>query len=1135
MAIFTGGKSTAINSPRYLTLRHARRAVKIKKRELGILSDAEDDDEGTLLPGQEKLSSFWVPGLRAGPEHHIRVQQDIDSSRESDQPIRVEAEQSFSVDAPRFSLPDGSVHSVYPPPGYADDHRILPHVVLTDPHLPWERAMQGNVSKQEMAKERNQIPWLALVTFNQDELRLSPEDLAKMFENTSPELKKPVKQSPTLAVNMTVGDFRKTRNITTPIKEDSQQPEVQKERGDFIFVPADLFTSLFSPFDEKNERQMVAHPDPTPYQYLSHVRKVNTSGMAVAGVEMVGIFSIVVGNRSGPLDNTTDASVSVHLVSIEAIQNLTFPIQTPYVALTSLHSWNYTVQPPGMVNVHEAFTKLGQTLNVLRPPDETINKFKNQPGISNRFGKRLEDGYSMVKYRTQTGEDTVALYRGPLVPTTANPWRSEKESAASRICSNSGVDLQILDKQLGIMDITYSSAWQLGRTLALGDQVFTAALNRLRPTIHSNTRKEVKATIVKEASAHAYRSRTDVLEGLPDMVKHLQEIHLNNLREDTTAAFTTGGAFKRWHRPRLHEHDIPSLGFDSPVVQERYLDHSIETAKSLGKSTDNELYDETNLPQSTDWMVVLSWILDRIFLSGIPAHYFIPDPSFLEEESLRFFHIDPSWTDALVDGALSLGNHLGRDDDRVAIKHALNQYIEVKPKLQNHAAQIPAYGFLLRSDLVSMYPDLTVTTALGNHALHSERAPLLRHEIIADGVMLAFTDYPPASGKWDRLIFTQPPHQQRFAAASVFDSDRAHVNILRQYTVDRKQDEEHSHILHGMDVSPQDKNNVFIWGSKPGQIDLHMLRLPRYAEQQLAVLQEKMDKKYFEDNAATSALFAMQLNDSTYRLTIHLTESHAQAALSDLSDDKGPMPRTLKRLTPPVVNKYRLPNEKREQSSTKPTTQLWDGVSSFQRDPSYKPASHVFCSLAPHVRAFPVEIAQSPSRSPSAAAPAHSPRFACNIQSLGLDYILLDKDALPQDLVFSIIADGNEHSTYRLQEFLVKVPLGDEKDRRLMKSYDGPGTTMLSNLRFNSLVSIEKEGIGEKSQSFLKLRLVPRSSKGWIDVYRIKEMSFLLSLAPVNHVEDSKDTRIETLAYYWDDVHNPYENWFSVHFKRPTS
>ena len=94
---------------------------------------------------------------------------------------------------------------------------------------------------------------------------------------------------------------------------------------------------------------------------------------------------------------------------------------------------------------------------------------------------------------------------------------------------------------------------------------------------------------------------------------------------------------------------------------------------------------------------------------------------------------------------------------------------------------------------------------------------------------------------------------------------------------------------------------------------------------------------------------------------------------------------------------------------------------------------------------------------------------------------------------------------------------------------------MLSNLRFNSLVSIEKEGIGEKSQSFLKLRLVPRSSKGWIDVYRIKEMSFLLSLAPVNHVEDSKDTRIETLAYYWDDVHNPYENWFSIHFKRPTS
>jgi hypothetical protein len=43
-----------------------------------------------------------------------------------------------------------------------------------------------------------------------------------------------------------------------------------------------------------------------------------------------------------------------------------------------------------------------------------------------------------------------------------------------------GTDLQILDRGLELMDISYSSGWQLGRTLAIADQAFTAALARLR-------------------------------------------------------------------------------------------------------------------------------------------------------------------------------------------------------------------------------------------------------------------------------------------------------------------------------------------------------------------------------------------------------------------------------------------------------------------------------------------------------------------------------------------------------------------------------------------------------------------------------------------------------------------------------
>ncbi|KAI9648826.1 hypothetical protein NHQ30_003467 [Ciborinia camelliae] len=1136
MAIFTGRKRNAINSPRYLTLRHSRRAVRLKKRALGTLSEIEDTEEPNLLPGQEKINSYWVPGLLAGPVHRIKVRQDIESSRSTDTPIQLEAEQPFFVDAPRFSLPEGSVHSVYPPPGYVDDHRILPHVVLTDPHLPWERRMESAISKQEMAEQRNQIPWVALITFTQEELRLSTEELARIFAETSAQLPKPVKQTPTLAVNMTVGDIWKTLDITTAIKEDPLQPKMEKERADFIFAPADLFTSLFSPFDEKNERLDVENPDPKPYQYLSHVREINTSGMAVAGVEEIGIFSIVVGNRSGILDNLANTSVSVHLVSIEAIQTLAFPINTTYVALPSLYSWNYTVQPPGMLNIHEGFTNLGNTLNVLRPPDSIIDQFKPDPGVPERLAKRLEDGYSMVKYRTQTGEETVALYHGPLTPTVVKPWDDGDEDKYFRISSNSGVDLQILDKQLGIMDITYSSAWQLGKTLALGDQAFAAALNRLRTAIHVAAMKEAKVATVKETCSYAFRSRTDVLGSLSGMAKHLDDIHLADSQD--TDNFAAGGPLRRWHRRQLRKAEIPSLSFSSPAIEEKYLNNAIHAAKSLGRAKNGEIYDETNDPVSVDWMAVLAWVVDRMFLVGVPAHYFIPDPSHLEPESLRFFHIDPNWIDALIDGALSLGNHMGDDKDRAAIKHALNAYITEKAPLQNNPPQIPAYGFLLRSDLVSMFPDLKVTTLPDDPIHPPERAPLLRHEIIADGVMLAFTDNQPGTDSWDGLMFTQPPHQQRFAVASELEpttsEKESNVDILRQYTVDRNLDPDRHKILEVIEVKPEDSDNLFIWGSKPGLDDLHILRLPRFADRQLSVLQEKMPPEYFNDDTATSALFAMQLNDPTYQLIISLKTSHAQEVLAGLSNRGQSAPRTLKRLIPVKIDKYRLPDEHEDDNRVEPS-ESHAGIVPFSRDPLYQPAPHVFLSLAPHVRALPIETAPPIPRPltstsvPKLEVPAHPPIWNCALHSLGLGYVQLNDPNLPQDLIFAVAADReNIYSTYKLKEFSIKVPLGNIDDRALMETYTGPGANMLSNLRFNVLPSFLKDG----TNSFLKLRLLPRSSKGWFPVDRIKEMGFLLCLAQVNYYENKNMIDIETSADYQDDIHNPYTKKFTVLFRR---
>ena len=112
---------------------------------------------------------------------------------------------------------------------------------------------------------------------------------------------------------------------------------------------------------------------------------------------------------------------------------------------------------------------------------------------------------------------------------------------------------------------------------------------------------------------------------------------------------------------------------------------------------------------TNNFLVVHTWISDKLYLSDIPAHVLIPDPTFLPMESIRFFNIDDAWLDCMIDGALSVGNHLERDDDRIrqCIKQTYNKYLDddslgMKP-------QIPSYGFFLRSQIVKVMPDLKIT------------------------------------------------------------------------------------------------------------------------------------------------------------------------------------------------------------------------------------------------------------------------------------------------------------------------------------------------------------------------------------------------------------------------------------------
>lgn len=354
MGLFPGGgleRSTAVNSLHPLTIRNARRLIAERKQELAPLTvsdpafraratmvhwveevvtafaadaggDNDEEVEPVLLPGEEKTYSYWAPGLEVGKQHHFRVTVSIDTHRQDDQTLPLIVDKKFLVDAPQFSLPNGTVHSVYPPQGYHDESRILPHIVLTDPHLPWERQDRP---KSETSNElaRNRVPWLALFFFTQDELMLPPDDLngtISIFGGTSPGFIKPTTQSSTFSLSMSIADLWATKNIVTPITADLGPESIKNSTGEFVFLKPDLFLSLFSNFNDNGVRQVPVALNTIPYGLLAHIRHVKGTDMALAGVEDTAVFSVVISNRAGPLDIATPTTVSVHLVSIEGVE-----------------------------------------------------------------------------------------------------------------------------------------------------------------------------------------------------------------------------------------------------------------------------------------------------------------------------------------------------------------------------------------------------------------------------------------------------------------------------------------------------------------------------------------------------------------------------------------------------------------------------------------------------------------------------------------------------------------------------------------------------------------------------------------------------------------------------------------------
>ncbi len=395
------------------------------------------------------LHDHHRPGLASG-DYTIEIEQRI--STEGTERASTKAAQEFSVRGPRFSLSPHDVLAVYPPPGSLGDHSgTLPHVALARSTLPWERS-PDHVERGAGATELP--PWRALVLIREDEEQF----VRAGSDATSP--------NPTRVQAGTVEDLKRaaTQKLFPPVfdRRDiaSGETHLKLESGDDDHDPI-AFIDVDSEF--------LARVMPTRDQLrlLAHVRSIRRMD-ATASSDA----AVVLGHRT-PKPSSRN---TVHLVSLEGryTREGRFAISpdSKVVRVVCLKTWQFNCTAHPQQDFLGHLTSLGH--GTLALVDDA-----SSPDIP--FPMLI--GAVPLPHRKGDGSVALSWYRGPLSPADIDNARLDGErrlqaEPGTLKLSESPEDVApvLRDEALGMDDVSYRAAWEVGRMLALDNAPARAAL-----------------------------------------------------------------------------------------------------------------------------------------------------------------------------------------------------------------------------------------------------------------------------------------------------------------------------------------------------------------------------------------------------------------------------------------------------------------------------------------------------------------------------------------------------------------------------------------------------------------------------------------------------------------------------------
>ncbi|KAH6971016.1 hypothetical protein BKA56DRAFT_678157 [Ilyonectria sp. MPI-CAGE-AT-0026] len=693
-----------------------------------------------LQLGDIPLLSYEAPLLPGEPD--LSVNQRANDPSDASNPLHTT--KAFATQGTsQFVLPENSVRSFYPAQGEAVENRVLPHVVLNDPLIPWERDANNDQALTEILGSGARVPWLALLVFTADEL----QDV--------PTLNSPTELSPTRAATLTQQQLFESQTGDTRLKVPFSHSELDRDENvNVIFVKASAFNAYFS-------EQVPGEKTPAigRYSLLSHVRR------SAQGKESeADSCSLLLGHRHGPAGTTKPTLAFAHLVSLIGVQSdrMAFPAQADDVSvLVTLHSWSFQWTPSKNVELDQHLKNLTNNIRPLARSEAALGSPQTKPIDSSRAAwmKTLfANGYTTIKHRLVTGQLIAAMYRGPLIPN--RPRRTE----ASAIEPHSRkVNLQRFDAKSDLMDISYQVAWNVGRELALENSTFVVELSRLRRDILTWLNPAWKPPALP-ATQSDDATKPDWLSGLSRAVKETQA------PPSSSGPETSPTVLSRWRVST----GTAVEGETKTAMPSTSLTKGQQWLESMVMSLAQKTFDPNTSTDGTSLATVIEFVTENLLsLRGVPLAHLFPESNLLKDDAILTFSVDPDWIVALVDGALNIGNMQDSDDTaKLAIRRAINTFLTTRRAAAGNGGGSGAatWGMCVCGKLPSMFPELSVRAS----------NIILTKKIHDSCLLVIFDSYPEYLANGISLI--PSPNQQRFVTATSLTESTISLNMVPMWT-----------------------------------------------------------------------------------------------------------------------------------------------------------------------------------------------------------------------------------------------------------------------------------------------------------------------------------------------------------------